>query len=203
MDDDTPEYPLVALQFNLGAAPRRSPKQNSEGTRGEPISVEGEGGRVSTHIGRHLICEYLKQSLFHLPAFVALQDDPSNVDVLSIRDVLDERMGSQTGYKCVAWHYNKEGALPAGKKAALLYDSTLLIHDTENALSEEDFFHGKDSKARRLFKRLDGGLFLHRPSDRWVVAVSYHGEKNDSKEVERKEYLSGTSTDRDSAQSNE
>lgn len=190
------EHPLIALQFNLGAAPKRNQKRQSGTTSKEPIPVETENGTafVSRHIGKHLICEYLKQSLVDLPAFVALQDNLSSGHIRSIRDALDGSLGIEKGYNCVASLRDEKAGLPSGKTAALLYDSTLLIHDAESALKDHDFFHGRPAKAKRLFKRLDGGLFLHIPSNRWVVAVSYHGEKNDSKEVERKEYISGTLT---------
>jgi hypothetical protein len=191
MEHHKVEHPLVALQFNLGAAARPSQKRQSGATSED---VDDEGGSVSIHVRRHLICEYLKQSLNELPAFVALHDGLSSEDVYSVRDILDERGGA---YECVAYYNLKDidgerKKLPPGKNAAaLLYDSNLLIHDTDNALNEDDFFHGRDSKAKRLFKRLDGGLFLHNPSNRWIVAVSYHGEKKDAKDYERKEYISG------------
>src|SRR5271167_1796909 len=113
--DNCPLYPVVALQFNLGTAPRSNRKQKAPST-----SVK-QGDGVSKYVGRYLIYQYLKQSIISDPAFIALQDELSNVDVEAIRDILHERSRRCGGtYKCAAWHCHKEGkeALPQGKKAA-------------------------------------------------------------------------------------
>src|SRR5947207_14593454 len=152
--ENCPLYPVIALQFNLGAAPRSNRKKQAPSS----TSVKKRHG-VSKHVGRHLICQYLKQIIISDPAFVALQDGLSNVEVEAIRDVLHERSRSSGGmYKCAAWQCNKDGkdALPQGKKAALLYDTTVMIYDM--ALVEDDFFDPGDSRAQKLFTRLDGGL---------------------------------------------
>ena len=117
---------------------------------------------MSVHVGRHLICEYLKQSIIRDPTFIALQDYPSNIYVEDIRDALQESKGNCGAvYKCLAWHCNEgnRDALPSGKKAALLYNERALICDKEKALAKNDFFNGRDTKSDNLFKRLDGGLF--------------------------------------------
>lgn len=186
--ENCPQHPVVALQFNLGAAPRSNQKQKAPST-----SVK-QGNGVSVHVGRHLIYQYLKQSIISDPAFIASQDELSNVDVEAIRKALHERSRSSGGtYECTAWHCHKEGkeALPQGKKAALLYDKTVMTYDKANTLVEDDFFNPRDNRAQRLFARLDGGLFLHAPSKRFIVAVSYHGEKNGSKDDEKKTYILG------------
>jgi hypothetical protein len=184
--ENYPRHDVVALQFNLGAA--RKPKGPSTYVK-----------QVSKHVGRHLIYQYLKQSIIPDPAFIALQDELSNVDVDHIRDVLhecrrkpDDKCELDEIYKCAAWHGHKDGkdALPPGKKAALLYDTKEITYDTENPLVEDDFFDPRNYRAQRLFNRLDGGLFLHKPSQRFIVAVSYHGEKNDTKD-EKKAYIWG------------
>ena len=194
--EDQPKHPLIALQFNLGAAPKPNRKPTTASRLREQSPGDGERG-ISVHIGRHLICEYLRQSIFPDPAFIALQDDPSNVDVEAIRDVLHKRPSSCGAvYECMAWHCNESDkkTLPTGKKAALLYNESVLICDKANRLAKDDFFYRRDAKAETLFKRLDGGLFLHEPSKRFIVAASYHGEKNGVTDDEKKEYALGMRT---------
>ena len=150
---------------------------------------------MSVHVGRHLIYEYLKQSIIPDPAFIALQDEPNNVDVAAIQDALQQRRRSGGAtYKCAAWHCNEDrgkNVLPAGKKAALLYNENVLVCRKGSLLAQHDFFYRSEHKAELLFKRLDGGLFLHKPSKRFIVAVSYHGEKNGYSDADKKECISG------------
>ena len=54
----------------------------------------------------------------------------------------------------------------------------------------EDFFHESDTKAAKLSKRFDGGLFQHEVSKQFIVAISYHGE-NDLTDKDKKDYISG------------
>jgi hypothetical protein len=157
-----------------------------------------------------LISEYLNQSIIPDPAFIALQDESSNVDIEAIQNVLQQRRRSDGAtYKCVAWDCKedtekevvpagkkevvpagKKKVVPAGKKAALLYNENVLVYDEESILAKDDFFHRRYTKAELLFNRLDGGLFLHKPSKRFIVAVSYHG-KNACPVDEKKEFISG------------
>ena len=175
-------HALVALQFNLGAASRSRRKRTSEPISGEQIAADGEG-TVPIHIGRHLISEYLEQSIFPDPVFIALHDRVTKVDAKTICDALKER---ETNHGAVYEYepFNKEDT------AALLYNSSVVIYDRNNALKMEDFFNESDTKAAKLSKRLHGGLFQHEASKQFIVAISYHGE-NDLTDKDKKDYISG------------
>jgi len=184
---DHPTHPLVVLQLNLGAATRPTPKAKSPTTSVDQSSGDGEGN-VSKHVRRHLISEYLKQSIFSPdPAFIALQDNFTKPDIDSICDAMKERPGtSGATYEWIPFDRQK--------KAALMYDTSVMIFDEDCRIEEDDFFRGdesRDMKAQKLFKRLDGGLFQHESSKEFIVAVSYHGRKKDCPNTVKREYIAG------------
>jgi len=177
------EHYLVALQFNLGAAPVIRRKQTSAATSADQIP-----SNVSKHVGRHLISQYLQLTTITDPEFIALHDTFSNEDVKSICEALKGRPTSNHGT------YESVNENQGRKTACLLYNSNLVTHDTNSLLAEDDFFVERDAgEAFKLFKRLDGGLFQHKKSRQFIVAVSYHGEKTESRDSEKKDNLSGRS----------
>jgi hypothetical protein len=150
---------------------------------GENISTDGEGG-VSKHVGRYLVHEYLSHSVFPKPAFITLQDDFTQPDIESISEAMKKRpTGDIAEYSSTSKNQ--------GKEAHLLYNEGVFIYDKYNSLSEDDFICGSDVKRQNLFNRLHGGLFQHKSSKQFVVAISYHRENNESKNDEKKEYVSG------------
>src|SRR5271168_3762267 len=84
------EHTLIALQLNLGAAAKSTPKQNPATPSADQGSA-ADGGTVSVHVGRYVINQYLEQSIMFDPAFIALHDDFSGVDVKSICDTFKTR----------------------------------------------------------------------------------------------------------------
>lgn len=175
------QHSLVALQFNLGAAPGR--KQTSAAVTGDQIP-----GTVSRHVGRHLINQYLQQTTIPDPAFIALHDVFNNEDIKTICEALKGRPTNGDGtYESVVKN-------PGRKTACLLYNSNIVTFDKNSLLAEDDFFVESDAgEELRLFKRLDGGLFQHNESKQFIVAVSYHGEKKESRDIEKKDNISGRS----------
>lgn len=175
------EHTLIALQLNLGATARSTRKRNSD----------PDGSNVSKHIGRYVISQYLEQSFIFDPAFIALHDDFSGVDVKSICDAFKTR----TQKTVVTYHSIEGDQLKTKQNALLLYNTSVTTLDSNVPLAEDDFFmgqgKGRDTKARKLFERLDGGLFQHEQSKHFIVAVSYHGENTMSYD-DKKDNISGS-----------
>jgi len=172
-----PEYPLIGLQLNLGGASKRRSSASSDQVLRDSISV---------HVRRYLICQYLKQSIIPDPAFIALQDKFNDVDVAEIREALQQRRTSSCAtYKRAVSDGNVQ------KEAALLYDENVLVYDDETLLAQDDFLNREEANAETLLKRFEGGLFLHKPSKQFIVAISHHGENNGSTHENRKESIRG------------
>jgi hypothetical protein len=167
------QHNLVALQLNLGGA-RKSKRAGPNTTN--------EARDVSKLVSRYLINQYLKQSIIFDPAFIALHDVPNGEDTKSVREAIVERTETKKGTYL---------SVTSVKTAVLMYDSYAVEYDANRPLVEDDFFAKSDIKARKLFKRLDGGLFFHKQWNRWIVAVSYHGEKTESRADEKKENVIG------------
>jgi hypothetical protein len=170
------EHTLIALQLNLGAKKRSN------------------GGYVSKHIGRYVISQYLEQSIIFDPAFIALHDDFSTVDAESIRDAFKTR----TQQSDVTYHSIRGEPLKPKPNALLLYNTSIMTYDSNITLEKDDFFigrgKGRDTKARKLFERLDGGLFQHEQSKQFIVAVSYHGEHTQSSDEKKDNVFGGLTT---------
>ena len=137
-----------------------------------------------------MIKEYIKQSdpqRLPNPAFVALQDGITEPDYKNIANAFKER-----GFT----HWDLVEASKKSKGVSLLYDRNTLteLKDSEWTLTKDDFFVSERRKATLLDERIAGGLFQHRESTHFIVAVSYHGRVKTTIEevgVQKKEYVRG------------
>lgn len=166
-------YDLVALQLNV------SPGSDKE------------SGSASKRCSQFLIREYIKRSdpqRLPDPAFVALQDGITATDRKNITSAFKERGGGTQG--------DLVEASKKSKGVSLLYDRKVLteLKGTEWALKKDDFSLPDQKGKALLDERISGGLFQHRESTQFIVAISYHGRvKTKSLEAvtQKKEYVRG------------
>ena len=172
------EHSLVMLQFNLRAGSITNQRQKSGANLKDESSYPKN--KVPVHVGRYLIFQYLLQSRIPDPGFIALQDQITSKDVENLCDALTERSTNKTNI------YESRKTQNGKKEALLLYNTNLMIYDESRPLKEGDFRYRSDVKAIELFQRIDGGLFQHKSSECYIVAISYHGENTDSTDAEKK-----------------
>ena len=166
-------HDLVALQLNVAPG------------------TDKAKGSASKKSAQFLIKEYIKQSdpqRLPNPTFVALQDGITEPDCKNIVNAFNERRRLTDGALV--------NASKKSKGVSLLYDRESLIElkEPEWTLTKGDFFPSEAKKSAQLDERIAGGLFQHRKSAHFIVAVSYHGRlKTRSEEalVQKKEYVQG------------
>lgn len=169
-------YPLVALQFNISPGSAKTARQSAQ---------------VIKTAAQFLIREYIKRTRpdrVSSPTFVALHDGVTSRDCTNVVKAFRERAGCNAELTFV---------LSTEKAVGLIYDEKLVtrLTDTQYILAEDDFFIGDDdphkTKSKQIFGRIAGGLFQHNKSSQFIVAISYHGIKNSTPELIRREYLGG------------
>jgi hypothetical protein len=120
-----------------------------------------------------------------------LQDGVEKPDINNIREAFKSRQISPTD-RFEAVNY----AEISSKDVQLLFNTGKLthirdFHSKDWALVESDFFKETSAteKARKISGRVSGGIFQHKNSTQFIVALSYHGFKE--KEPFAQGYLEG------------
>jgi hypothetical protein len=164
------------------------------GSAGHPISAlqMNISGRTSgfKNCIKFLLKGFIERSrpdVFPCPTFVALHDGSTDSDCKTIQKAFDVREGCVSGLE--------KFKSPSNDGVHLLYNSNTvecLTGTSEDILAQDDFFKNEiGNRSEQLFKRIVGGLFQHRVSTQYIVAISYHGIHASTTKLDKEKYLKG------------
>jgi hypothetical protein len=174
---------LVGATSNGMNAEKPVSKDSNHQISALQMNISGAKPSLSKITQRFIIKEFIERSCrttLPCPTFVALQDTVGTGDVENIRNAFDRREGCKKD----DWTFDVTPEGGTGNATAkLLYNSKIVDFFGGSAeLVEEDFkFKGKTVKSdqdlgKSLFGRIAGGLFKHKESGHYIVAISYHGK---------------------------
>lgn len=153
------------------------------------MNVSGKAKGLKT-CSKFLIRRFIESShpdKLPYPTFVALHDNALGTDCANIREAFNARDRRNAGLEIFT--------SPASEGVRLLYNADVvncLVEADEDVLVQDDFFKNKaGDKNEQLFKRIAGGLFQHKASTQYIVAISYHGIHASTTKLEKEEYLKG------------
>jgi hypothetical protein len=163
------------------------------------LNLSGQSGKGITTATKdcrqYLIRQYIERcdpERLPIPDFIALQDGVTRADISNMREAFKSRHTSpKDRFDAV------NNADISSSNAQLLFNTGKLthvrdFHGKDWALVESDYF--KDEKS--ISSRVSGGIFQHKKSAQFIVAVSYHGF-NQNKPVAQN-YLKGLLTNLES-----
>jgi hypothetical protein len=143
---------------------------------------------------KFLLEGFLKRSrrdVFPCPTFVALHDGAKKADCQIFQRAFNVQDDSGADLE----RFDS----PASDDVHLLYDRNIVIclaETDEDVLAQADFFKNETGdKCEQLFKRIAGGLFQHKASAQYIVAISYHGIHVSTTNQDKEKYLEGMFSD--------